>query len=170
MERVHLQCFLLCLPTWLFWTVHNKWHKMKAFVILNHSRSPFLSLTLLIWGKINFCESLSDLLEYFLDIQKLPPDHPFKSHDWDHQWADLVVAWLVKDIYYCGLIGFSPGKKKHRQFAICNLQFYKVPALPPPYKAGRVVKLTCQYDPDFQGVRISRATLESIRLNKSINL
>ncbi len=34
--------------------------------------------------------------------------------------------------------------------------------------AGRVVKLTCQYDPDFQEIRISHATLESIHLNKSI--
>ncbi len=59
--------------------------------------------------------------------------------------------------------------KKCRQFSIYNLQLCKVPALPPPYKVGWVVKLTCQYDPDFQGVRISHATLESIHLNKSIS-
>ncbi len=55
--------------------------------------------------------------------------------------------------------------------AICNLhlQFCQVPALPPPHKARRVVKLTCQYDPDFQGARISHCTLEYIHLNKSIN-
>ncbi len=59
--------------------------------------------------------------------------------------------------------------KKCMQFAIRNLQFCKVPALPPPYKAGWVVKLTYQYDPDFQAIRISHATPESIHLNKSIN-
>ncbi len=55
--------------------------------------------------------------------------------------------------------------------AICNLhlQFCKVPAQPPQYKAGRVVKLTCQYDPDFQEVMISHVTLETIHLNKSID-
>ncbi len=72
-------------------------------------------------------------------------------------------------IYYFGLICFGPGKTKCRQFAICNLQFCKGPDLTPPYKAGRVVKLTCQYNPDFQGLRISHATLESIHLNKPIN-
>ncbi len=42
-------------------------------------------------------------------------------------------------------------------------------ALPTPYIAGWVVKLPGQYDADFQGVRSSHATLESIHLNKSIN-
>ncbi len=23
--------------------------------------------------------------------------HPYKSHDHDHQWADLVMTWLPKD-------------------------------------------------------------------------
>ncbi len=32
---------------WLFLTVHTKSHNMKAFVILSHSWSPFLSLTYL---------------------------------------------------------------------------------------------------------------------------
>ncbi len=59
--------------------------------------------------------------------------------------------------------------KKCKQFASCNLQFCKVPALPPPYKACWVVKLTCQYDFDFQGVRISHTTLENIHLNKSLS-
>ncbi len=42
---------LLKLPSlftaWLFWTLHTKSHNMKALVILNHSRSPFLPLTCL---------------------------------------------------------------------------------------------------------------------------
>ncbi len=55
--------------------------------------------------------------------------------------------------------------------AICNLQFAVLPSASPttPYKARRLVKLTCQYDPDFQGVRTSHATLEYIHLNKFIN-
>ncbi len=54
-------------------------------------------------------------------------------------------------MFYClklhnrNLGSFGPGKKKCRQFSICNLQFckvpaepplYKVPAQPPLYKAG----------------------------------
>ncbi len=35
---------------WLFWTLHNKSHNMKALVILSHSWSPFLPLTCL-YGK-----------------------------------------------------------------------------------------------------------------------
>ncbi len=35
----------------------------------------------------------------------------------------------------------------------------KVPALLPPYKAGLVVKLACQYEPEIQRVRISTAVL-----------
>ncbi len=38
-----------------------------------------------------FCGSLCGLLEYFLE-KKLLPDYPCKSHDHDHQWADLVIA------------------------------------------------------------------------------
>ncbi len=75
---------------------------------------------------------------------------------------------LLKDILLW-LNWLLAKKNKCRQFAICNLQFCKLPALPPTYKVGQVVRLTCQYDPDFQGIRISHATLESIHLNKSIN-
>ncbi len=74
----------------------------------------------------------------------------------------------ILKIYYCGLISFGSGNTKCRQFAICKLQFCQVPALPPPYKAGWIVKETCLYNPDFQGVRISLATLESIHINQSI--
>ncbi len=35
---------------WLFWTLHNKSHNMKALVILSHSWSPFLLHTYL-YGK-----------------------------------------------------------------------------------------------------------------------
>ncbi len=72
-------------------------------------------------------------------------------HDWYHFPLKDIQLWL----------NWLWAKKKIcRQFAICNLQFCKVHALPPLYKAGRVVKLTCQYDSDFQGVRIFHATLD----------
>ncbi len=51
---------------------HNKSHNMKALVILCHSSSTFLPLTCL-YGKMNFCESLCGLLEYFRK-KKLPRD------------------------------------------------------------------------------------------------
>ncbi len=56
--------------------------------------------------------------------------------------------------------------------AIRNLQFAVLQRASPttPYKAGRVVKLTCQYDTDFQGVRISHATLESIHLKEKMKI
>ncbi len=44
---------------------------------------------LFIWKKKN-CVSLWRLLEYFYK-KKLPPDYQCKSHDYDHQWADLVM-------------------------------------------------------------------------------
>ncbi len=66
--------------TQLFWTFHIKSHNMETF----------LPLTCL-YAKNNFCPW--GLLEYFLEI-KLLPDYPCKSHDHDHQWVDLVMAWL----------------------------------------------------------------------------
>ncbi len=57
---------------------------MKALVILRHSWSPFLPLTCL-YGKN---EPLGGLLMYFLE-KKLLTDYLGKSHDHDHQWADL---------------------------------------------------------------------------------
>ncbi len=38
-----------------------------------------------------YCESMSGLLEYFLK-KKLPTDYLYKSHDYDYQWADFVMA------------------------------------------------------------------------------
>ncbi len=77
---------------WLVWTFHNWSHNMKALAILSHSWLPFLPLTCL-YEKNNFCGSLYDLLEYFRK-NKLTPDYPWKSCHPDHQWADLVMAWL----------------------------------------------------------------------------
>ncbi len=56
---------------WLFWPFHNKSNKMKALVILSHSWSPFSHL-LVYMEKINLCESLCGLLEYFFE-NKTPP-------------------------------------------------------------------------------------------------
>ncbi len=42
------------------------------------------------------CGSLCNFLEYFRK-KKLPTDYSCKSHDHDHQWADLVMAWLPYD-------------------------------------------------------------------------
>ncbi len=89
-------------------------------------------------------------------------------------WNEIILLGQAQreyrqaEIYYCVLIGFGPGKIN---VAICNLQFAILQSVSPttPYKAGHVVKFICQYDPDFQRVRISHAILESIHLNKSIN-
>ncbi len=35
--------------------------------------------------------ALCCLLEYFHE-KNLPPDYPCKSHDHDHQWADLFMT------------------------------------------------------------------------------
>ncbi len=51
---------------------------------------------LFILKKRFFIGSLCGLLEYFCE-KKLPQDYPCKSHDHDHQWADLVMAWLLKN-------------------------------------------------------------------------
>ncbi len=80
------------LTAWLFWTFHNKSHNMKTLVILSYSWSPFLPLTCLygknelLWGSVQPSEVFSR--------EKHSPDYPCKSHDHDHQWADLVMAWL----------------------------------------------------------------------------
>ncbi len=76
---------------------------MKALVILNYSSdswSPFLPLTCL-YGK-------NELLCVYVQPsgvfswEKNPPDYPCKSYDHDHQWADLVIAWLsYKDKRKC---------------------------------------------------------------------
>ncbi len=94
----------------------------------------------------------------------LVPRNPNNIDSW--MWSSSLKYFKI---YYCDLVGFGQGQTKCRQFAICNLQFCKVPALSLPYETGWAVKFTCQYDPDFQGVRISHATLESIHLNQSIN-
>ncbi len=57
---------------------------MKALVIL-------FSHLLVYIDKINFWASLCGLLEYF-HKNKLLTDYPCKSHDHDHQWADLVMT------------------------------------------------------------------------------
>ncbi len=61
---------LLKLPylfaAWLFWTFHTKSHNMKALIIISHSWSPFL-----------------------------PSEYPCKSHDHDHEWTVLFMAWLL---------------------------------------------------------------------------
>ncbi len=87
-DLIYDNCEWLKLPSlfaaWLLWTFHTKSHNMKALVILIHSWSPFLLLTCL-------CGSLCSILEYFLENQ-LVPDYPCKSHDYDQQWADYVMA------------------------------------------------------------------------------
>ncbi len=79
---------------WLFWTFHTKSHNMKALVFVSHSWSPILPLTCLYgkkWTLIN-CVWPSGVFSW---EKKLPSDCPCKSHDHDHQWAVLVMAWLL---------------------------------------------------------------------------
>ncbi len=68
------------LAAWLFWTFHTKSHNRTALVIHDHH----LSHLFIYMGKMNFCGLLCVLLDY-----------PCQSHDHDHQWADLVMAWLL---------------------------------------------------------------------------
>ncbi len=77
----------------IFWTFHTKSHTMKALVILSHWWSPFLPLTSL-YGKNELLWVYVWPSEVF-SWEKLLPDYPCKSHDHDHQWADLVMAWLL---------------------------------------------------------------------------
>ncbi len=58
-----------------FWTFHDKLHNMKALVILNHHDHHFSHLPCF-HEKINFCESLLALLEYFRET-KLRTAHCF---------------------------------------------------------------------------------------------
>ncbi len=77
---------------WLFWTFHTKSYNKKALVILNHSWSPFLLLTCL-YGKnelLWFSVQPSGVFSW----EKLLPDYPWKSHDHDQLWSDLVMTWL----------------------------------------------------------------------------
>ncbi len=53
---------------WLFWTIHNKSHNMKALVILSHSWSPFLPLTCLYRKNMNLCGSPPDYYSNILYI------------------------------------------------------------------------------------------------------
>ncbi len=46
---------------------------------------------LFIWTKMNFYWSLCVVLAYF-HKKKLLTDHLCKSHEYAHQWADLVMA------------------------------------------------------------------------------
>ncbi len=93
----YLQSAQLKLPSpfaaWPFWTCHKKSHNMKAVVILNHSWSPFLPLTSYYGKQRTFVGLCADFWSIFLR-KKLPLDHPCKWYDHDHQWADLVMAWL----------------------------------------------------------------------------
>ncbi len=80
------------LAAWLFWTFHNKSHNMKVLVILSQSWSPFLPLTCSYgkkWTVMGLCAALWSI---FLR-KKLLSDYTCKSHDHDHQWAYLVMAW-----------------------------------------------------------------------------
>ncbi len=81
----------------LFWTFHTKSHNMETLAI--HWLSPFLAFICL-YGKMNFCGSLCGLLEYLFE-KELLLCNPCKSHDHDHQWADLVMAWLQQDKRKC---------------------------------------------------------------------
>ncbi len=76
---------------WIFRTFHIKSHTMKALVIHDHHFSHLF----VYMEKMTFCWSLCCLVEYFLE-KKLLPDYPFKSHDHDYQWEDLVMAWYCK--------------------------------------------------------------------------
>ncbi len=68
----------------------------------------------------------------------------------DNAWNKVAIMVLTNlKIYYCGLIGLESGKTK------CPTT---------PYKAGRVVTLTCQYDHDFQGVRIIKSINYKVRI------
>ncbi len=100
LERKQLFSTYLKLPSlfaaWLCWTFHNIWHNMKALGILSYNHH--FSHLLIYMEKINFCESMCGILEYFHE-KKLLPDYPCKSHDYDHKWADL--AWLPQNKRKC---------------------------------------------------------------------
>ncbi len=66
---------------WPFWTFHNQSHNMKAWGILSHSLSHFAHLFV-------YMETMN------FSWEKTPTDYPCKPLDHDHQWADLVMAWL----------------------------------------------------------------------------
>ncbi len=72
---------------------------MKALAILNHSWSPLQSL--ICWYGTNEILWVSVQPSGAFSWQKLPPDYPSKSHDHDHQWTDLVMAWLPYDKRNC---------------------------------------------------------------------
>ncbi len=74
---------------WLFIINHIIWKHWSFLVIRDHHFSHLL----VYMEKINFCDSLCILLEYFHE-KKCPPDYPCKSHDHAHQWAYLVMVWL----------------------------------------------------------------------------
>ncbi len=87
-RNVHLMLF----AAWYFLTVHNKSHNMKELAILSNSWSPFLTLTCK-YGKYELLW-VSVWSSGVFSREKIPPDHPCKSLDHDHHWADLVMAWL----------------------------------------------------------------------------
>ncbi len=70
---------------------HIIWKHWSFYVIYNHHFSHLL----VYMEKMNLCGSLCmcGLLEYFCE-KKLRSDYQCKSHDHDHQWVDLVMAWL----------------------------------------------------------------------------
>ncbi len=82
------------LVAWLFWTFHTKSHNMKSLVILSHSWSPFLQRTCL-YGKYELLQVSMRPSGVFSREKKLSSDYPCKSHDHDHHWAVLVMAWLL---------------------------------------------------------------------------
>ncbi len=54
-------------------------------------------ITISYWKKLTFVV----LYVAFCRKKKLPSDYPGKSHDHDHQWADLVMVWLPLDKRKC---------------------------------------------------------------------
>ncbi len=85
---------------WLFWTFYIKSHNMKA---LSHSWSPFLPLIptySFIWKNEHSVGLCAAFWSIFLR-NKLHPEYSCQTRDHDHQWADLVMAWLLWDKRKC---------------------------------------------------------------------
>ncbi len=68
-----------------------------------HSKSFMITISpsyLFIWKKWTFVGLCAAFWSIFLR-KKLLLDYPCKSHDHDHQWSDLVLAWLLSEKRKC---------------------------------------------------------------------
>ncbi len=89
LTTLKLPSLLTAWPFERFIMNHILWKHWSFYVIHNHH----FSYLLVYMEKMNFCGCLCGLLEYFRET-KIPTDYICKSHDHDHQWANLFMLWL----------------------------------------------------------------------------